>query len=217
VGTDIYGNNETSARGLFAPTSECNTPGVYCNAFGDFTTNYPTGALNGSAIPANLVPRNYLTMPDVVSVNMRIYRVFGFGAKKAGFAGASPNPGMGGPGGGYGGPGGGYGGPGGGGRGGGGGMSMGPRGGGGGFGGMGGGSSDRRFSLTASATFTNALNHFNPGGYDGVLTSTQFGQATSVNTGFGGGGPGGPAGAGGFGMGSTANNRRIDLSLRLTF
>ena len=87
---------------------------------------------------------------------------------------------------------------------------MGPRGAGGRGGGMG-GSSDRRFSLTASATFTNALNHFNPGGYDGVLTSTQFGQATSVNTGFGGGGP---AGAG---MGSTANNRRIDLSLRLTF
>jgi hypothetical protein len=81
---------------------------------------------------------------------------------------------------------------------------------------MGGGSSDRRFSLTASATFTNALNHFNPGGYDGVLTSTQFGQATSVNTGFGGGGPGGPGGPY-AGMGSTANNRRIDLSLRLTF
>jgi hypothetical protein len=75
-----------------------------------------------------------------------------------------------------------------------------------------GGSSDRRFSLTVSASFTNALNHFNPGGYDGVLTSTQFGQATSVNTGFGGGGPGG-----GGGMGSTANNRRIDLGLRFNF
>jgi len=69
-------------------------------------------------------------------------------------------------------------------------MSMGPRGGGRGGGGA---SSDRRFSLTASATFTNALNHFNPAGYDGVLTSTQFGQATSVNTGFGGG-PGGGGG-----------------------
>jgi hypothetical protein len=175
--------------------------------------------LNGSAIPANLVPRNYLTMPGVVSVNMRIYRVFGFGAKKASALGAMPgggDPGMGGPGGpGGGGPGGGggggFGGPGGGGggRGGGGGMSMGPRGGGG--RGGGGASSDRRFSLTVSANFTNALNHFNPGGYDGVLTSTQFGQATSVNTGFGGGGP---AGAG---MGSTANNRRIDLGLRLNF
>jgi hypothetical protein len=60
-----------------------------------------------------------------------------------------------------------------------------------------------------SANFTNILNHNNPGGYQGVLTSNQFGQATSVNTGFGGG-PGG-------GGGSTANNRRIDLSLRFSF
>jgi hypothetical protein len=219
VGTDIYGDNG-SARGLFAPSGAPCDPqgGVYCTPYGNFSTNY-TGVLNGSAIPANLVPRNYLTMPGVVSVNMRIYRVFGFGAKKASALGAMPgggDPGMGGPGGpGGGGPGGGggggFGGPGGGGggRGGGGGMSMGPRGGGG--RGGGGASSDRRFSLTVSANFTNALNHFNPGGYDGVLTSTQFGQATSVNTGFGGGGPGGA------GMGSTANNRRIDLGLRLNF
>jgi hypothetical protein len=214
VGNDIYGDNGT-ARGLFAPPgASCSAAGIYCTAYGNFTTNY-TGVLNGSAIPGNLVPRNYLTMPDVVSVNMRIYRVFGFGAKKAGALGAMPgggDPGMGGPPpGGGGGGGGGFGGPagGGGGRGGGGGMSMGPRGG----GGRGGGAtSDRRFSLTLSASFTNALNHFNPGGYDGVLTSTQFAQATSVNTAFGGGGPGG-----GPGMGSTANNRRIDFGLRLSF
>ena len=87
------------------------------------------------------------------------------------------------------------------------------QGGGGGRGGMG-GSSDRRFSLTIGANFTNALNHFTPGGYDGVLNSTQFGQATSANTGFGGGGPGAGGGPGG---GSAANNRRIDLSLRLSF
>ncbi len=217
VGTDIYGDNG-SARGLFAPSgAACSAQnGIYCTPVGNFTTNYPT--LTGSGIPANLVPRNYLTMPEIVSVNMRIYRVFGFGPKKVGAAGAMPSGGgpdgggMGGPGGG--GPGGGGfgGGPGGGGggRGGGGGMSMGPRGGG---RGGGGGSSDRRFSLTASATFTNALNHFNPAGYDGVLTSTQFGQATSVNTGFGGG-PGGGGMGGGAG---TANNRRIDFSLRLSF
>jgi hypothetical protein len=36
-----------------------------------------------------------------------------------------------------------------------------------------------------------------------------------VNTGYGGGGPGG-GGPGGMG-GSTANNRRIDLGLRLNF
>jgi len=217
VGEDIYGDNGT-ARGLFAPSgASCTATGIYCTPYGNFTTNY-TGVLNGAAIPANLVPRNYLTMPGIVSVNMRIYRVFGFGAKRAGAASAMPSGG-GGPDGGYGGPpgGGGFGGPGGGGRGaGGGGMSMGPRGGGG-RGGFG-GTSDRRFSLTVSANFTNALNHFNPGGYDGVLTSTQFGQATSVNTGYGGGGPGGGGFGGPGGMGgSTANNRRIDLGLRLNF
>jgi hypothetical protein len=216
VGTDIYGDNGT-ARGLLEPAGTACNPagGIYCTPYGIFSTNY-TGVLNGAAIPANLVPRNYLTMPGIVSVNMRIYRVFGFGPKRVTAADAMPGGGgFGGPGGpgGYGGPGGGFGGPGGGGRGGGGGMRMGA--GGGGRGGFG-ATSDRRFSLTVSANFTNALNHFNPGGYDGVLTSTQFGQATSVNTGYGGGGPGG----GGFGGpmgGATANNRRIDLGLRLNF
>jgi hypothetical protein len=78
-------------------------------------------------------------------------------------------------------------------------------------GGRGGGTSDRRFSLTLSANVTNILNHDNPGGYQGVLSSNQFGQPTSINTGFGGGGPGGGGG------GSTANNRRIDLSIRFNF
>jgi hypothetical protein len=79
-----------------------------------------------------------------------------------------------------------------------------------------GGSSDRRYTVTIGANFTNMLNHLNPGGYEGVLTSTQFGQPTSVNTGFGGGGAGG--GVGGFGGGgSNANNRRIDLSVRFNF
>jgi hypothetical protein len=87
---------------------------------------------------------------------------------------------------------------------------MGGGGGRGGGGGMGGATTDRRYSIQVGATFTNVLNHLNPAGYSGVLTSPQFGQATSVNTGFGGGGPGG-------GAGSTANNRRIDLSVRFNF
>jgi hypothetical protein len=219
VGQDIYGDNG-SARALFATAgAACGVNGVVCTPLGNFSTNY-NGVLNGAATPANLVPRNYLTMAGMVSVNMRIYRVFGFGAKKSAADAALPGgggpggPGGGGGGGGFGGPGGGPGsGGGGGGRGGGGGgggMRMGPAGGGRG-GGMG-GSSDRRYSVTLGANFTNMLNHVNPGGYEGVLTSNQFGQPTSVNTGYGGGGVGG-----GGGMGSTANNRRIDLSLRFNF
>jgi len=70
--------------------------------------------------------------------------------------------------------------------------------------------------VTVSANITNILNHNNPGGYQGVLTSPQFGLPTAINTGFGGGGPGG-GGPGGGGGGSAANNRRIDLSLRFNF
>jgi hypothetical protein len=228
VGQDIYGDQGT-ARALFAaPGSACGANGVVCTPLGNFSTSY-TGVLNSAdptKIPANLVPRNYLTMPDTVSVNMRIYRVFGIGPKRdaatsAAAAAAAAAGGGGGRGGGFGGPGGGgggggFGGPGGGGPGGGGGgrggggMSMGGGGGRGGGGGMGGATTDRRYSIQVGATFTNVLNHLNPAGYSGVLTSPQFGQATSVNTGFGGGGPGG-------GAGSTANNRRIDLSVRFNF
>ena len=69
-----------------------------------------------------------------------------------------------------------------------------------------------RYNLTVSAMFNNVLNHVNPAGYTGILTSPQFGEPTSINSGFGGGGPGG----GGFG-GTVANNRRIELQLRFSF
>jgi hypothetical protein len=90
-------------------------------------------------------------------------------------------------------------------------------GGGGGRGGFGGGgeSSGRRFSATVSLNVSNILNHFNPGGYSGNMTSPNFLQPTSINSGFGGGGGG--RGGGGFGGGMSANNRRVDMSLRFSF
>ncbi len=92
-------------------------------------------------------------------------------------------------------------------------MRMGAGGGHGGFMGMGGGeSTEHRYNVTLSVMFNNILNHVNPGGYTGILTSPQFGQPSSVNTGFGGG-PGG-GGPGGFGA---ANNRRLEMSLRFNF
>ena len=224
VGQDIFGD-QGSPRAFFAPAgSTCGLGGVVCTPLGNFSTSY-AGVLdpnNPGKFLTNMVPRNYLTMPETVSVNMRVYRVFGFGAKRdaAAMAAAAAaaaaggggggrgggGGGFGGGGGGRGGGGGGFGGGGGGRGGGGGGMRMG---GGGGRGGGGVGTSDRKYSVQVGATFTNVLNHLNPGGYQGSLTSPQFGEATSVNTGFGGG-PGG-------GVGSTANNRRIDLSVRLNF
>jgi len=202
IGEDLYGDTLVNARAAFANAGAC-PPGftgaigdIECSRAGAFTASY------NPANPANLVPRNYLTMAGLVSINARIYRVFGFGPVRGGAAG--PPGGGGGPGGGPGGPGG----PGGGGgRGGGGGaMSMG----GGGGRGMGGGTTEHRFNLTIGVNITNLPNHFNPAGYQGVITSPQFLQPTSVNTGFGGGGPG-------MGGGGSANNRRIEFDSRFTF
>jgi hypothetical protein len=173
--------------------------------FGDFNSN----PVPGSA--ANLVPYNYLTSAGLISFNLRVARTFGFGAPRRGnpTAAGDNNPGgMGGRGGrgGFGGGGGGRGG-----GGGGGGMRMGGGGGrGGGFGAMGNtAASEHRYTVTVSVMFTNVLNHVNPGGYVGNLTSPQFGQPTGVNTGFGGGGFGG--------AGTTADNRRLQLQTRFTF
>ena len=166
---------------------------MVCSSAGAFTTNY------NPATPSNLVPRDYLTMPGLISINFRIYHVFGFGAVN----GNAATPTSGGGGGGRGGGGG----PGGGGGRGGGAMSMSA---GGGRGGISGGTTDHRFNLTIGLNITNVLNHFNPAGYQGVITSPQFLDPTSVNTGFGGGG------VGGSGPG-TANNRRIEFDSRFTF
>ena len=208
TGQDLFGDGGTvrpefAAPGL-CPAGYVGKQGtVVCTQYGAFQTAMNAAALN------NVVPRNYLTMPGLISLNARFYRVFGFG-KSRGANAAQPGggPGGGGPrgGGGFGGPGGGGGGP----RGGGGGMRMG---GGGGRGGMGGGeSTEHRFNVTLGVNFVNILNHFNPGQYVGNLNSPQFGEATGVNTGFGGGGFGGRGGGA-----STANNRRVEFQSRFTF
>jgi hypothetical protein len=206
-GADLFGDTLTNTRAAFASSETCSavvrTADSVCSPFGTFTQTYSVTNL------ANLVPRNYLTMPGLVSVNMRVERTFGFGTRRKGAlanqqqGNGMPSAGvmgMAGGGGGRGGPGGGPG-PGGGGPG------MGPM-------GMGGGSTDHPYNLTLSFNVENVFNHLNPGGYQGVITNPYFLQATSVNTGFGGGGPGGgPGGPGG----GAANNRRVTLGLRFNF
>lgn len=208
-GQDLYGDTLTNARAALISTSTCGSivrsGNSVCSPSGTFGSSYNVLS------PGTLAPRNYLTMPGLVSVNLRVYRTFGFGGKpnKAqnqmpdgmpsagvmGMAGGGRGPGGPGGGPGMGGPGRGPGGP----------------------GGMFGGSSEHPYNVTLSVNFENLLNHFNPGGYQGVITSPYFLQATAINTGFGGGGPGGggPGGPGGFG--SAANNRRIQFGLRLSF
>jgi hypothetical protein len=206
IGEDLFGDTYTNVRAAYAaPGSACGGD-VVCTKYGDFTTAV-------SATNLNLVPRNLLSGPALISVNTRVYRVFGFGPRRGG-NGATPDAGGGPPGGGggggFGGGGGGRGGGGGGGARGGGGMSM-SQGGRGGRGGGGGTMTEHRFNLTAGVNVTNVLNHFNPSGFVGNLTSTYFGEPTGANTSFGGGG------VGGGGAGSSANNRRLDFSVALNF
>jgi hypothetical protein len=197
LGRDIYGNTLANARPTFA-TASCTN--VDSTLLGDFCINPVPG------VATNLVPRNYLTGAGLVSFNVRVARTFGFGPRRGGGNAMAATPGGGGPGGMGGGGRGPGGGPGGGGA-----MRMG----GGGRGGPMGGAdlTEHRFNLTLSVMFNNLLNHYNPGGFVGNLSSPQFGQPTGINSGFGGGGPGGP---GGFG-GSVANNRRIEFQTRFTF
>ncbi|MGA2115004.1 MAG: carboxypeptidase regulatory-like domain-containing protein [Bryobacteraceae bacterium] len=203
AGEDLFGDTLTNVRAGFVSRATCSSVTAsgdnVCSPYGTFTSSY---AVSNTG---SVVPRNYLTMPGLVSINLRIYRTWGFGGNKKvkastqadggppGSPGVMAMAGRGGPGGGGPPPGGGPGGPG------------GP----GGF--MGGGSSEHPYNLTLSLNVENVFNHFNPSGYQGVITSPYFLEATSVNTGFGGGGPGGAQ------NGSVANNRRIQLGLRFTF
>ncbi|MEO8370523.1 MAG: TonB-dependent receptor [Candidatus Solibacter sp.] len=187
LGRDIYGNTLKNARPTFAGGSCVSAQNT---AFGDFCLDPSAGAVD------NLVPRNLLTGAGLISFNVRVARTFGFGPPRGGGNAMSDGGGMRGGGGGPRGGGGG-----------GGGMRMG--GGGGPRGAMGGETTEHRYNITLSAMFNNLINHYNPGGFVGNLNSPQFGQATSINTGFGGG-------PGGFG-GSVANNRRIEFQTRFTF
>lgn len=190
TGHDNNGDQVFTDRPSLALPSDVGKPGIVATNFGIFNTNPAPGAV--------LIPRNYGDGPPSYNLNLRISKVFGFGPERNGFAGTGS--GFGGPGGGGGG--GGRGGDHGGRGGGGGGMRMGAGGGGPMGGGDGGGSTNKRYNLTLSASARNVLNHTNPAGYGGNLTSPYFGIGTSL--------------AGGF-HGGMANNRGIDLSLRFTF
>ncbi|HUB35114.1 MAG TPA: TonB-dependent receptor [Bryobacteraceae bacterium] len=191
LGRDLFGDTYTNARPAVATGPG---PDVISTPYGYFNTN---PSLTGS-----FVPYDYLTQPWMFSINMRVSRTFGFGPPRNA-NGNNMQPGGGRPGGGFGGPGGGRG------PGGGGGMRMGPMGGGG-RGGFGGSDlTEHRFNLIVSVMVTNVLNHDNRAGYIGQVSSPLFGQATMTNTGFGGG-PGG-------GGGTQANNRLVELGMRLQF
>jgi hypothetical protein len=187
TGRDLFGTTLFNSRPGIA--TDATRPGVIQTAYGLLDPNPTAGE--------QIIGRNYGRGPGQVRINLRVAKTFGFGPVKEGSAGAPSGGGMGGPGGG---------GPGGGGRGPGGGNVFG---GGGGMGGMMGGAPvNRRFALTVSMSAQNLINHNNPGPITGNLTSPLFGQANQIAG--GGGGYGG-------GFSENANNRRLELQLRLTF
>jgi hypothetical protein len=187
TGRDLYGDTLFNSRPGLA--TDAGKPGVVHTRYGLLDPNPVAGQ--------KLLPRNFGRGPGQIMLNMRVGRTFAFGPRReAGEASSDPSRG---PGGGSGG-GGAGGGPGGGGRGG----PASPFSMGGGQGG-GGASVNRRYSLTASMQIRNLTNHNNPGPIIGNITSPLFGQANQ------------PAGSGGGVFSESANNRRLELQMRLNF
>jgi hypothetical protein len=187
-----------NSRPAFASPDECGEQGIYCTAYGDFDTNSGAGPE---------IPINYATGPGAVTFNLRVSKTIGLGPKIIQEANANgPQSGPGGPGGPPpgGGPGGGSkGGPGGG-PGGGGPGAVGAFAGGGPRGMFGPGTSDRRYSLTLSASARNLFNNVNWAAPVGTLTSPLFGQYYALM--------GGP-----FSSAASAANRRIEVQAIFSF
>jgi hypothetical protein len=182
VGQDLSNDSLLNDRPAFATNVSgiCLSPTQACHYV------VPPGP--GTFTP---IPINYLTGPNLFTLNLRLAKTFGFGPEVGGRSGAQASGGPGG---------GGGGGPrGGGGGGGGGGFGRGP-GGGGGFGG--GPATNRRYNLTFSVNARNVLNKVNAAPPIGVLSSPNFGQSIAL--------AGGP-------FSSAAANRKIELQATFSF
>lgn len=189
-GIDTNGDGIANERPTFAEL------GTRCAALG-ITASY----CNVSGFDPNAtIPRNFGEGPSYFSVNLRLAKNFGFGstgreqtARGGGGQGGGQRGGGGG--GGNRGGGGGPGGPAGG-------MRMG----GGGF--FGGGNEVRKpYNLNVGVNFNNLFNTVNFANPVGSISSSRFGQSTSISGGFGGFGGGG---------GGTAN-RRVELQMRFSW
>jgi hypothetical protein len=179
TGQDVYGNAVYNTRAT-AGNCTAGATGVVNTAYGCFNLVTVPG------VP--VIPINDATGPNRFTLNLRVSKTFGFGAKKE-TAAAAGGPGGGGT---FGrGPGGGGGGP----RGGG-----GPGGGGGGM--FGGNPSNNRYNLTFSVNARNIFNNVNVATPIGNLSSPLFGESN---------------GLAGQPYSSSTANRRIDLQLQFSF
>lgn len=179
----------TAGRDLFGDTLFNDRPGIATDPAKPGVVQTPYGLLDPNpAVGQPLVPRNYGRGPGQIMLNMRVSRTFVFGSRE-GRAPISTNPG---------------------------GVSGGPGGGAPGqsetgspfsLGGAGtrAATANRRYSLVVSMQIRNLINHNNPGPIIGNITSPLFGQANQ------------PAGSGNAIFSENANNRRLELQIRLTF
>ena len=182
-GVDTNGDgNPNDDRPAFA--QDLSRPSVIRTPFGAFDTE------PGTLANAVIVPRNYLEGPGIFSLNVRLSRSWSFGesGRGTGNTGGSAEIAGGGA------------------------IQNGGLGGNSSQSGMarvfGGVATAKRYNLTLTASFRNALNNVNPATPIGNLSSPFFGKSVTLNT-FGplpGAGPN--AGAG---------NRHIEFQLRLTF
>ena len=178
TGQDAYGNAAYNTRATLGTCSN--------GATGVIDTRY--GCFNLVTMPGQtVIPINDATGPSRFTLNLRLSKTFGFGAKKEAVAGGPGGPGGGtfgrGPGGG------------------------GPRGGGGGGGDHGGGMfggnpSNNRYNLTFSMNARNLFNNVNVSNPIGNLSSPLFGESNAL--------AGGP-------FSSSTANRRIDLQVSFNF
>ena len=182
AGEDLANDLQFNVRPAFAPnpTGACISPLAACHY------TLPT-------TPADQIPINYLTGPDLFAVNFRLAKTFGFGPElKSNAGGQTPgspsghNPAAHAGGGGGGGM-----------------VGFGGGGGPGHGGGMfGAAPTGRRYNLTLSINARNALNRVNPGTPIGVFTSPDFGRSISL--------AGGP-------FSSSAANRKLELQAMFSF
>jgi hypothetical protein len=180
--------NITVGHDVYGDTLFNGRPGFATNPNKLGVVQTPYGLLDPNPTSdQRLITRNLGRGPGQIMLNMRVGRTFRFGVVREGAAGANTGGSVGGTGGG---------------------DSRGtptsP------FGvagaGQGGGTSTaRRYSLTVSMQIRNLTNHNNPGPIIGNIASPLFGRANQ------------PAGSGGGIFSESANNRRLELQLRLTF
>jgi len=178
----------TVGHDVYGDTLFNGRPGITADRSKPGVVATPYGLLDPNPTPnERLLPRNFGRGPGQVMLNMRVGRTFRFGPVREGAAAANTGGGVGGGGGGEG-------------RG----APNSP------FGTAGaaqggGASTARRFSLTVSMQIRNVTNHNNPGPIIGDIASPLFGRANQ------------PAGSGNAIFSESANNRRLELQMRLTF